>query len=395
MFRRQTTLCREGWYYLAITAVVLGGAVIKEVNLLLILAGFLLGPLLLNWRLVRTNLRGLRVQRKLPPALCAGDPLSVGLHVSNDRPRPASWAVVVEDQIGRESSNRHNHSRLHLTPCPGVAFPYVPGGESRREAYRGRLVERGCYQFGPLRLSTRFPFGLFSRTIAIGEVERLIVLPRLGRLTAGWKTRRLDAFVADRRHGQAGCEGDFYGVRGWHSGDGRRLVHWRSSARLGKLVVRQFEQPRNRDVAVVLDLWQPDAPTPKHLENVELAVSFAATVLADLCRKGGSNAYLALNTTGPECVGGPASPALLQGLMERLAVVEASARDVLPALLAHALERIAAGTEIVLVCTRTNNFSDDARFAALRSNPMLRERARRLRCVDTSSEQLANFFQAE
>jgi uncharacterized protein (DUF58 family) len=395
MFRRQTTLCREGWYYLVITAVVLGGAIFKEVNLLLILAGILLGPLLLNWRLVRSNLRGLRIQRKLPPALCAGDPLLVSLNLSNARRRPASWAIVVEDQIRREMGDGHGHSRLHPPLRPYVSFPYVPAGQSRKGAYRGRLVERGRYQFGPLRFSTRFPFGLFSRTISAGKVERLIVLPRLGRLTAGWITRRLDAFVADGRRGRAGSEGDFYGVRGWHSGDGRRLVHWRSSARLGKLVVRQFEQPRNRDVAIVLDLWQPDAPAQEHLENVELAVSFAATVLADSCRKGGSNAYLALSNTGPECIGGPASPALLQGLMEQLAVAEGSATDTLPALLAFALQRIATGTEIVLVSTRTNNFSDDARLAAIRSNPVLRERARHIRCVDTSSEQLAQFFRAE
>ena len=46
LFRRQTTVCREGWYYLAIVALVFGGAVSKEVNLLLILAGMLLGGLL-------------------------------------------------------------------------------------------------------------------------------------------------------------------------------------------------------------------------------------------------------------------------------------------------------------------------------------------------------------
>ena len=75
--RRQTTICREGWYYLLILAVVFGGAMFKEVNLLLILAGMLLGPLLLNWQAVGTNLRGLRIERKLPPGLSAGDRLSV------------------------------------------------------------------------------------------------------------------------------------------------------------------------------------------------------------------------------------------------------------------------------------------------------------------------------
>ena len=178
---------------------------------------------------------------------------------------------------------------------PACCFPTCPPANRARAHTAAGWSERGRYQFGPVRLSTRFPFGLFSRTITVGESETLIVLPRLGRLTEGWAARRLEAFAgADRRRRRSGPEGDFYGVREWRSGDGRRLIHWRSSARLGKLVVRQFERPRSRDVAVVLDLWQPEPATAEHLENVELAVSFAATVLADLCRQGGSNVYLAL-----------------------------------------------------------------------------------------------------
>ncbi len=249
--------------------------------------------------------------------------LSVSLHLENLRPRLASWAVVAEDQVRREAGDGRNNHRRQPPLRPQSLFPYVPAGDSRKTAYCGRIVERGRYRFGPLRLSTRFPFGLFSRTITVAETETLTVLPRLGHLTESWAARRLEAFAgADRRRGQAGPEGDFYGVREWRSGDGRRLVHWRSSARLDRLVVRQFERPRNRDVAVVLDLRPPDPPGAEHLENVELAVSFAATVLTDVCRKGGSNVHLAVSNSGPECFGGAASPALLQGLMEQLAIVE-------------------------------------------------------------------------
>ena len=395
VFRLQTTIRREGWYYLLILAVVFGGAVFKEVNLLLILAGMLLGPLLLNWQAVGSNLRGLSVQRKLPSTLSAGDRLSVGLNLSNARRRLGAWAVVVEEQIQRVAGTAANH---HRPPplCPSVLFPYVPAGQTRKGAYRGRLVERGRHEFGPLRLSTRFPFGLFSRTITVGRRETLIVLPRLGRLADGWAARRLEAFAgADRRRQRPGPEGDFYGVREWRQGDGRRLIHWRSSARLGKLVVRQFERPRNRDAAVVLDLWQPEPAAAEHRENVELAVSFAATVLADLCRKGGNSVYLALANSGPEFLGGPASPAISQGLLEQLATVEARASDALPALLEHALHRITAGTEITLVSTRPTDLADTHRFAAIWSDPVLRERAGRIRCVDASSEQLAEFFQVE
>ena len=405
MFHRpQTTIQREGWYYLLILAVVFGGALFKEVNLLLILAGMLLGPVLLNWQAVGTNLFGLRVERKLPRGLSAGDWLSVGLSLSNTRRRLGAWAVVVEDRIQRLTAAADNHrgppqGASALGPevlRPDVLFPYVPAGQSRKGGYRGRLPARGRYQFGPLRLSTRFPFGLFSRTITVGESETLVVVPRLGRLTDGWAGRRLEAFAGvDRRSFRPGPEGDFYGVREWRSGDGRRLIHWRRSARLGKLVVRQFAQPRSRDVAIVLDLWQPELPTAEDLENVELAVSFAATVLADLCRKGGSSVYLAIHNCGPEFSGAPASSALLQALMEQLATVAARAGDTLPTLLAHALPRIAAGTEIVLIATRPTDLADAVRFAALGSDPLLHDRLRRIRCIDTSSEQLAEFFRAD
>jgi uncharacterized protein (DUF58 family) len=396
MLRRQTTICREGVYFLAIIALVFGGAVIKEVNLLLILAGMLLGPFLLNWRAVKANLRGLKVDRNLPLRISAGDVLSVDLNLTNTRKKLGSWAVVVEEQIQREAANGRNNHRRQPPLRPSVLFPYAPAGQSRKGVYRGRLVERGRYHLGPLRASTRFPFGLFSRTITLGESETLIVLPRLGRLTQGWAARRREALVGtDRRRQQPGNEGDFYGVREWRSGDGQRLIHWRSSARAGKLVVRQFERPRSRDVAIVLDLWQPEPHSPEHVENVELAVSFAATVLADLCRKGGSNIFLGIANSKPECVGGPASSATMQWLMEQLALIEARADTSLPTLLAATLQQITDGTEVVLVSTRAVDLSDATQFMEMLSDPVMRERARRILCVDTSSERLAELFSAE
>jgi uncharacterized protein (DUF58 family) len=396
MLRHQTIICREGLYFLAIIALVFGGAIIKEVNLLLILAGMLLGPFLLNWRAVKANLRGLKVDRNLPHRICAGDVLSVDLNLTNTRQNLGCWAVVVEEQIQRESGNGRNNHRRQPTLRPSVLFPYAPAGQSRKGVYRGRLVERGHYRFGPLRASTRFPFGLFSRTITLGQPETLVVLPRLGRLTQGWAARRREALAGtDRRRQQPGTEGDFYGVREWRSGDGLRLIHWRSSARAGKLVVRQFERPRSRDVAVVLDLWQPEPHSPEQVENVELAVSFAATVLADLCRKGGSNIFLGITNDKPECVGGPASSATLQRLMEQLALIEARADTSLPALLAATLRQVTAGTEIVLVSTRAVDLADAVQFRELLSDPVMRDRARRILCVDTSNERLAGYFSSD
>lgn len=389
--QRQTTVCREGWYYLLVLVMVFIGAMLRDVNLLLVLAGMLAGPLILGWRGVVLGLRGLQVQRKVPQTVCAGDLLVAGLSLTNTRQKIGSWAVVVEECIRHEADNgREKPIR------PAVLFPYVPAGQSRKGAYRGRLTRRGRYRLGPLRLSTRFPLGLFCRTITLGGTDTLMVYPRLGRLTRRWAARRQESYAGThRRERRHGTEGDFYGVRQWRSGDVRRWIHWRSSARLSELVVRQFEQPRNRDVAVLVDLWQPKRPAPQHLENVELAVSFAATLVADLCREGGSNLLVGTTGSPSQCTGGPASAALLQDVMQRLAMAEAQCQDRLPELLQRALADIEPGTEIALLSTRPVDLTDTARFARLWADPAYRAMARRIRCVDTSGDDLGEYFRAD
>jgi uncharacterized protein (DUF58 family) len=406
MFRRShTTICREGWYYLLVTAIVFIGAMVKEVNLLLLLSGMMMGLLLFHWQVLFVSLSGMKLERKAPQAVCAGDLLAVSLRLSNTRSHFGSWAVAVEEQIQREPGALrfnhgynyqhygHNHDKPIMT---GVLFPYIPAGAERTGTYRGRLAQRGRYRLGPMRISTRFPFGLFSRNLTVGQSETIYVYPRLGRLTRRWLARHRQALAgADRRQRRPGPEGDFYGVREWRSGDSLRLMHWRSSARTGKFVVRQFEQPHNRDAAILLDLWLPALPSDAQLDNVELAISFAATVLTDLCRQGGGKVHLGVYDGQPLCLGGPASAALLQDMMKTLALLAARSEDRLPELIEHVFCNIASGTEIVLISTRPADLTDGKRFAAVWSNPALHAAARHARCIDASSDDLEELFIAE
>lgn len=391
MLRLSTKICVEGWYYLIAVALVFFVAMVKDVNLLLALGGMMAGPVVFGWPMLVLSLRGLTAYRKVPQGVCAGDLLVTRISLTNTRPRAASWAVVVQEQIQRETAGRREPSLR-----PSVLFPHLPAGQTREGVYEGRLPRRGRYWLGPLCLSSRFPFGLFCRTITLGQSESLTVFPRLGRLTGGWFARHQEAFAGThRRERRHGPEGDFYGVRPWRPGDSRRWIHWRSSARAGKLVVRQFEQPRNRDVAVLLDLWQPEHPQAQHADHVELAVSFAATVVADLCRKGGSKVYLSMTDPQPQCLAGPASAALLQQAMERLALVEPHHNDHLPGLIEEALRRIEPGTEIVVVSTRPVDLTDRDRFAVLWGDPGRRALLRHIRAVDASSKEFEEYFQAE
>src|SRR5438105_3813366 len=77
----ENSLTREGWYYLAVFGFVLGGAMLREINLLLLFAGLLAAPPLANGILARRALRRLTVRRRAPELVAAGDELTVSISI--------------------------------------------------------------------------------------------------------------------------------------------------------------------------------------------------------------------------------------------------------------------------------------------------------------------------
>jgi hypothetical protein len=74
-------------------------------------------------------------------------------------------------------------------------------------------------------------------------------------------------------------------------------------------------------------------------------------------------------------------------------VLESRSDDCLPALLDHAMNQVAAGTEIILVSTRPVDLNDSAQFQSLFSEPHRRQMASHIRAIDTSSKELKRFFE--
>lgn len=379
-YQHKTKLTREGWFYLVVLCFVLGGAVLREINLLFVLSGMLAGPLILSLRSVATALRGLQASRTLPQGVCAGESLAVEMQLQNTRRRVGGFAVTVEDSMGLAAAGEERHS---------VFFPYVAAGELRKRVYHARPERRGRYAVGPLRITTRFPFGLVQREIVTGGSDSLLIYPRMGRLTRLWTARRHEAFEGGRRQRQrySRAEGEYYGVREWREGDSRRSIHWRSSARLGRLVVRQPEQPHTRDMAILVDLYAPGHAGNAgnaggdDLQRVERIISFAATVAADVCRQANANLLLAVGGEETRLVRGAVSSALLQEVLRELAVCEASEKDRLQEMLAAAVDKIDAAAEVVLVSGRIPQLTGDARLAGLWNTAPRRSLLRRIRIV--------------
>ncbi len=393
----KTAFSREGLYYLFVVLIVMIGSILREVNPLLLFSVFLCVPLWLAFRLGRRSLRGISVKRKLPQRIFAGEPFIVNVEVENSsiskKRQISSWGLVIVDRIFPLNDPEAKKSPYE----PAVYFEFVPRNESRRKTYAGRLPQRGRYGIGPLNVSTRFPFGFFRNwfdTATTGEKTEICVFPKLGKLAANWRTRQHEAAETLHRHHfrPSRVSGEFLGVRRWQQGDARKWIHWRASAKHGEPVVRQFEQHQNRDCAVLLDLFQPTPPTETERENFELAVSFTATLVSEISRRGGCSLFFATGPNKEEFLSGPVCLPLVECMMERLAVVEPTPQDDLAELLLETLQNTDPSADLILVGPHPIDLTKSPRFADVRNDPRFRVLCQRLRWIDVSGSEFDGIF---
>lgn len=277
--RVHTRLTRNG-VHMAFVAVfaVLGGAA-RGFNLLVILAGLMVGILLMQWRFCRATLPGLTVKRSLPRYAFAGTPFRVRFVLTNHRRWLPAWLIQIQDRI-----------RGPALPARGAegqcAVAITQPGKTEPSQYECVLNRRGRYRFGPVRLATGFPFGLINTWKNTRTAAPLVVFPRLAHLQPNWtgviENRREG--LASTRHNSGHSEGEFFGIRGWQAGDSKRWIHWRTTARVGDLAVRQFEQRNRTQLSVILDPFSEIPPRVAAREDdpaLEWAISVAAAILVE------------------------------------------------------------------------------------------------------------------
>ncbi len=367
------------WAYLFILSVVIVGSVMREINLLMILAGLLCAPVIINWHVARTTLRDLSIHRRLPTSVFAGEPLTVEVVVSNHRRLVDSWGLVLQDRL-RKLNGATSLQTMQQFSC---FVPHLAIGQEQSVRYQTRLWQRGRHRFGPLRVSTQAPLGLIQGQVVFRDTDEIIVLPQPGQLTSQWANLiaadRTGQRATQRRFGPT--EGDFYGLREWRAGDNRRLVHWRSSAKRQTLMVRQFERRRGQNYLVLLDLGRlhassaangthkarllsalASAPNTDSEETVERAIRFTATILTDLCQRGA--AQLALGIASREVVWrrASASPVALREWLEILAEAEGTTNDPWPDLLQQMQSHVGRDEQPIVVSVESIPWQDRQRF---------------------------------
>jgi len=220
-----------------------------------------------------------------------------------------------------------------------TVIPRLRRGERGTRTYRLPTTRRGIFDVGPIEVTRRDPFDLFRVSRRHGQPERIWVYPRVLRfhaLPAG-QTRHLEGPSSD-----TSPQGNitFHRLREYVVGDDLRLVHWRSSARTGRLVVKHNVDTSQPYSVVLLD-QRPDHYTE---ESFESAVDVAASVLV---ATSANKAPVELRLTDGTAIGG-ARLREVSPLIDHLTGVHADPDGSLQAQLLT-LRRARGGTSLVVV----------------------------------------------
>ncbi|MFG6402760.1 DUF58 domain-containing protein [Microbacterium sp. P04] len=135
-------------------------------------------------------------------------------------------------------------------------------------------LPRGVVRVGPVTTVRSDPIGLLRREHSFDDVHELFVHPRTVSLpsTSAGLIRDLEGNPTRRL---VDSDMSFHAIREYAPGDSQRQIHWKSTAKTGRLMVRQFEESRRSRMAVVLAVAEPEYADA---DEFELAVSSAASL---------------------------------------------------------------------------------------------------------------------
>jgi uncharacterized protein (DUF58 family) len=234
---------RAGWVFFVLTLGVGFAALNTGNNLLYLVLSLMLAFLVLSGVLSESALRGVSVRRRLPKELFAERPSGVSLEISNAQRRVPAFAVAVEDRV-READGAER--------AAGRAFVLrIAPRATETRLYRFEAKRRGPATFTAFRVSTRFPFGLFLKSLVVECVDEVLVYPAFERVpppAPGAGRAEPGESIAEG----AGAGSEVGGVRAFQQGDPVRRIQWRATLRRGELIVRDTEREHAREVEVRL-----------------------------------------------------------------------------------------------------------------------------------------------
>lgn len=297
-----------------------------QVGWLYVMSALLVGTVLASGWLSRFVLRGISGDRKV------GETAGSDLYESDE----------VNISLRLRKYGRLGGAQIRLSECCPLAapesaqreinlfIPSIPAGGAVQFDYTVTVDRRGLFTFPALEAQTSAPFGFFRHRRVVDVPSPTLVYPEVRPL------RRFD--LLDRRTApqitreKAGLGYEAIGVRPYQPGDSPRQIHWRSVARTGELISKEFADETQPGLTLALDVYNhPYAATDNKHTPFEWAVKIAASIGDYAARRDHPLSLLA----DPEVLPVPGSPVAWLGLLQYLARIQAAGSSTLAQVLSN------------------------------------------------------------
>jgi len=271
----------RGSYWLFIAAVLfIAGLLLHQVPLVLVaLLLLLVSGVTRLWE--RYCLTRVEYRRKLSSnRVFFGEEVQLEVEIANRKPLPLPW-IEIEDEVPSEvtlvkgkTSPSYKKGRLLLTNLLSLGWYHRV-----KRRYPIQCLQRGCFSFGPARIRSGDLFGFYKREEDIRQVDYLTVYPRIVPLEKlGIPSKQPLGDIRTRRF----IFQDpilTLGVRDYHFGDSLKRIHWKTTARLGRLQTKVFEPTTTIDMGIFLDVRTMRLPAWGTVAQLlELAIIAAASI---------------------------------------------------------------------------------------------------------------------
>lgn len=162
-----------------------------------------------------------------------------------------------------------------------IGVGMLRGGSKMSRSLEIPTHRRGIIAVGPPGATRSSPVGVFSRETVWGQARKVFVYPQTTRLpsTEAGLLRDLEGEASKRI---VNDDLSFHAIRQYVPGDMRRQIHWKSTAKTGQLMVRQYEETLRSEMLVLLDTRSESYASEDQFElGVSVAASFGLRGLLD------------------------------------------------------------------------------------------------------------------
>ncbi len=289
----------------------------------------------------------LTIIREMPERVRAGTAARINYTVKNRRKIPA-WNIVLDSNMRRKG----------LKYLDGeAAVDCIPAkGEIKEKAFLC-ADKRGRYKLPKPIADAAFPFCIFKWSSRERDSHSLTVYPAYKTLNSlslpvGKKYQK----QASNMISKIGESVDFFGCREFRTGDETKHIHWPSSARAGKLIVREFQEEHLSRVAVIADTYVCPGSKwrrfvfgeRKSFPELEAAVSLTASLADFLARE---DCIIDIFAAGPDVYHfqGGRSLACLDNILDILACLEPNLKEPIKELSPSVMAEVSGIGSTVLV----------------------------------------------